>query len=741
MTNKYTQYGTIGNKAKDIKEVRVNEWDSALIIYNNGEEVPVDFRYEEDRKKAVKEFLRTVFKEDSWKEVCRKYKGERYFHYQNNKALKNTIAALLIAGAAGIGGSALATGLGKDDNNKVNTTTVIEHYIESNKTTEDTTEKKEANKVDLTDKSWDEIQTMIANGELNEVQAKNFTEVFNWLNKVNASEDWENLVLTDEEVIKVNEILEANGYPKLDGNEVRFGFDSKMAIALKIAYGKMTNEEIYSLLSGAKITQSELDDQVRDAEKLMILYYQKSEKPNLYLNELITDMTEEEINAFDSLNTMFTEYKSLKAEGKDEEAKAKFLEIKDKIILLNHSEIFEEDALLKLVNDTAFTASSLISAANRYTVKIEINALVDAETQKYETLTREVDAIDEIMVNQIFGLQKDAEEKFKKKYNINSNYQIPSFYDIDAGINDALCSEIDGRIEEYNEYNEYKDNDEDRISLLENTVNAVDQYYDAIDSEIENLGKDPKNIQYFEGYGMQMEFNLQDEFTFGKIGDILPGYEAFVGHVEIDGDIVGEVGQELEAEKKKNEEAMANEKATKEAETQQIQASVDHVFEITKAYFLDGKTDGYDPSWENSSDEMIRNAWKIAKESGENEKYVRENPSTITGGEQTNYTDEQLGSGKTYESEQETSSSSTYTETVIDEKEAAEGKAKADASEAEVNNTNNNTTTTETTPNEEARTVEDAANEQGIDTSNIDAWWYDIEIEGDIEVVEEGKTK
>ena len=175
--------------------------------------------------------------------------------------------------------------------------------------------------------------------------------IHDYLMEFNASDDWANKVtITDEEVDQFKQA----GYHVEQAEDGKYyatmGLTAEQAEALRIVYSANTNEQIAKELGGAYFDSAIVEQgggTLDQAIEVLIYNYLNTDQESINIDKIVnlSERTQEVHNRFEKL---FYEHKTLLAEGKDEEAKAKFTELADALVDYAHSQnLTDEDALGK----------------------------------------------------------------------------------------------------------------------------------------------------------------------------------------------------------------------------------------------------------------------------------------------------------------------------------------------------------------------------------------------------------
>ena len=680
-TNK--SYGILGTEEKDIKDISFVD-NVAVVNYNDGSKETLEFESDKD-------FLRSVYPELTDNEIA-KEKGKTWHSLNpNNEKGKYVLAAAIVGGAAVLGAAGLGIAHAVKENNKdAEEETVIEQPIET-PVEEETVNYVE--NIDLTNTTWEQLEEMINNKEINEVQGAFILKMQNFLNSANVSEDWENLTLTDEEVEDANKLLVELGKEELEGNEIRFGFTPEEVLALALRYNNYSNEEMAQILGGDEVDVDDImNNKSNQAIKKLNIYLLHTDSYELKLDEIV-NLTDAEVKYTDELNKMFVEYKKLLSEKKYTEAKEEMAKIEDTMSKIAYVSGLS-DNYIELALNTYGAAASGMSVANGYK-----DLFTEEKMKSWILGNSEVDDVKRSIADEACGAQKENLESYneyiynKKLENSSAEAAYAAAKDIEADV-DALN----------NTQTEY-----DKVT--KNTVNIVD-VVTIVDNKLMEEKKDEENMQYFESVSLAKKYIEMNETSYNSVTGGTVGQYIVIG---ADGNVtisdVIPVVTTVETKTVSEEEKQQKDEEVKK----QYETDYQNLYEAAYQAFLNGGTfTNYD-----ANDPEAAAIVAYAKQDAEAKK--NSHNGEVTGGETTPVT---IPDGVT---EEGTGTSETTTETT---EEVIDGRTEEEKEAAKALEEGSTETTTEQTS---GPSLSEEMENSGITDGDDSYTWY---FDGDIEVEE-----
>lgn len=552
----YTNYGVFGENEKDIKKICFVGFETAYIEYNNGELIKVDLPVNEKKEDLeVVRLLRSAYPELKDDEIA-ELKNDTWYAYKvNTKPAKEVekvyidyiivkeaedekaeleekvekanararLAGFIATGGLIVGAIAFAHGCANKNAAPADVQTAIERTVVTGDDTEEVKESKNKSKVDLSNKTPEEVMKMLENGEINQVQATFFLNAYDWIKNNSYREEWQKLTLTDEEVAKANELLTSMGYEPLDGNEVRFNPTIEEAMGLMLRFGKYTNEELVAITGREEIpVEKIMGEYSNEGIRTNILYLVFSDEPEDKIEDLIK-FSDEELRKKNEIADLWKEYKTLYAAEKYDEAEAKMKEVKNWLIDFASNAEFDKSDVKGYILRTYLYAALIMSNANNYQDTVSLH-VTDSTTQEATDINVKLPLFDELTMRTLAtGPKGFDQEAFKKEYGINSKFVLNDLPAVSKA--DDSCSAEQERLEAYNKYlNDLETKDiaaeaavadqygadisqEGVLENLDNANTTIDNLakntasmYDlafAVDARLEEEGLTPKNMDYY----------------------------------------------------------------------------------------------------------------------------------------------------------------------------------------------------------------------------------------------------
>lgn len=686
----YDKYGKVG---KEIDSCTFVGTDTVYIQFTNGKIEKVTLPVNENKPKLeMTRFLRSIYPELTDIEIMEK-QGAEWHAYLKTDAEKEEIEkayaeylkeekhtkAIRTGAATGVAAVALLAFLGLHGCGSEDTQTETQ---ENTTVTEATTEVKYDEGFNLVDMTPEEVIALLQSGQMNQTQADFFLSAYNWINDNAQKEAWETATLTDEQVKEANELLTSMGYEPLEGNEVKFGFTIEEAMSLKIRFGNYTKEELMSILSGENVEVDKLmNDTSNSGIRNYILYLVYSDDLDMNIADLV-NFNDNEMAIINEVHGLWKEYKALLKEGKEEEAKEKITEFKNRLIDLGHNADLEQNNAISFVLRAYLSAGNVMSNAYNYQEEASLHVR-DTVTGNDTEIKVELDLFDELTMRTLsLGYEGFNQDDWKKENGIAAKYVLTGIDDVVRSYADMSCSSQEARLVEYNEFaselrsqdvtaettwaavNSVDISEGNVLKILDNAKTEYDTYTDntaniydlafAIDAKLDKDGKNPINMNYYTTVMLRNyvhDINVKVNPYLAPDPNVVIGIPTNPVPTEVTPEqAVAQFGVDAVD---RAEEAAAAAVGAYDANTPEEQALLATTIQTQTEYTLQqiynsafnyysGEnyfqgTIAYDASWINNLDPLVRQEVEWAMIDAQNYKNDKAQNGQTTGGETTYY--------------------------------------------------------------------------------------------------------
>lgn len=431
-----------------------------------------------------------------------------------------------------------------------------------------------------------------------ELFLKNITA---WLEDNNAKEEWMKTTLTEEQLKE---------YGFTDAESV-FGLTAEDAYSLALRFGHYSNDDYVTLTGGKEMDtvaiMNDAHSQSNGALSNIISYYICSDKCDLNIEKLI-NFNENEVAKINEIEGKLNEFKTLVSEGKEDEAKAKMVEMKAWFNEYAYSVDYEQDNAKSYILRTFLPACSALSQIYQYEDTISVE-LYDTVEDKQITKEIKTTLFDEItMRTLVLGFTEcdavgafDA-ESYLEEHGISSDRYNLLNTDITSSIADKSVSAQSEKLEQANTYianlrhddvtadvitvNLEKGNIGDQVANQMDRNSGVATYitkydelthgtydteilFEMVNNHLKENNMYPKNINYFRTAKLaelSMEYKNTHGVTQGTVGDIITDTNAHKEDVNVNNTVVTPNDTVLDNEGNKTTMEEAKEEARQEEE-------------------------------------------------------------------------------------------------------------------------------------------------------------------------------
>lgn len=431
-----------------------------------------------------------------------------------------------------------------------------------------------------------------------ELFLKNITA---WLEDNNAKEEWMKTTLTEEQLKE---------YGFADAESV-FGLTAEDAYSLALRFGHYSKDQYVTLTGGKEMDtvaiMNDAHSQSNGALSNIISYYICSDKCDLNIEKLI-NFNENEVAKINEIEGKLNEFKTLVSEGKEDEAKAKMVEMKAWFNEYAYSVDYEQDNAKSYILRTFLPACSALSQIYQYEDTISVE-LYDTVEDKQITKEIKTTLFDEItMRTLVLGFTEcdavgafDA-ESYLEEHGISSDRYNLLNTDITSSIADKSVSAQSEKLEQANTYianlrhddvtadvitvNLEKGNIGDQVANQMDRNSGVATYiteydelthgtydteilFEMVNNHLKENNMYPKNINYFrtaKSDELSMEYKNTHGVTQGTVGDIITDTNAHKEDVNVNNIVVTPNDTVLDNEGNKTTMEEAKEEARQEEE-------------------------------------------------------------------------------------------------------------------------------------------------------------------------------